>query len=141
MKVPQIIKIVTKGSTYGVSFGSVVLEEITQISAVAYNIFRGNPFSMYGETLFITYQMLVIHLLFVILDKENRMKALALFPLIVGFFISGYFPELGWFPNYIFEHMITFQMVICKFYSIQLQEQDFFKSSKSTKSSQLEASP
>lgn len=48
VKVPQILKIVTKQSIYGVSFESVFLEEITQIASVAYNIYKGNPFSIYG---------------------------------------------------------------------------------------------
>ena len=48
VKVPQIVKIIQKKSTFGVSFESIVLEAVTQISMVAYNIYRENPFSIYG---------------------------------------------------------------------------------------------
>lgn len=82
---------------------------------MAYNIFKGNPFSIYGETLLITYQMIVIHGLFIVFDKQRRVKAMLLLPLVVAFFVAGYYPELGLFPNYIFENMITFQMVLCTF--------------------------
>jgi mannose-P-dolichol utilization defect protein 1 len=99
VKVPQIIKILKNKSTYGVSFESVFLEEITQIASVAYNIYRNNPFSIYGETLLITYQMMVIHALFIILDKDNRLKASLLFPPIVSFFLIGYYPEWNLFPS------------------------------------------
>jgi uncharacterized protein with PQ loop repeat len=132
VKVPQIIKILSKRSTFGVSFESVILEEITQSAAVAYNIFRGNPFSIYGETLLITIQMIVIHLLFIVIDEKRRTKALVLFPLTLGFFLAGYFPELGLFPTYIFESLITFQMVICTLSPIQSQEHASPRSSKST---------
>lgn len=122
VKVPQIIKIIKNRSTYGVSFESVFLEEITQIASVAYNIYRNNPFSIYGETLLITYQMMVIHVLFIILDKDNRLKASLLFPPIVAFFLIGYYPEWNLFPSHIFEHMIVFQMVICNSDNIQFRQ-------------------
>ena len=102
VKVPQIIKIISNKSTYGVSFSSVVLEEINSIAAFAYNIYRGNPFSIYGETLLIAYQMLLIEALFIIFDRERRTKALLLLPLLLAFFVAGYYPELGLFPTYIF---------------------------------------
>ena len=40
VKLPQVIKIIQKKSTFGVSFESVVLEQITMISAIAYNVYR-----------------------------------------------------------------------------------------------------
>ncbi len=57
--------------------------------------------------------MLVIHLLFIIFDEKRRLKACLLFPPIVAFFLAGNFPEWNLFPHYIFEHMISFQMIVC----------------------------
>ena len=39
------------------------------ISSIAYNIFRQNPFTIYGETIFLEIQMMIIHILFIIFDK------------------------------------------------------------------------
>lgn len=76
-------------------------------------MYRNNPFSIYGEVLFITFQMLIIHLLFIALDQNNRLKASLLFPPIFGFFLIGYFPEWDLFPSYIFEHMIIVMVTLC----------------------------
>jgi uncharacterized protein with PQ loop repeat len=48
VKVPQIVKILQKKSTLGVSFEAVILEQITQTSAMAYNIYRQNPINIYA---------------------------------------------------------------------------------------------
>ena len=105
VKVPQIIKIVKKKSTFGVSFAGVILEvtnnqtqSFTQLSAVAYNISRDNPFSVYGETLFIAVQSVIIHLLFVAYsnDKGRSTYVLSLIPVLMVFYAAihpTYFPQ------------------------------------------------
>jgi len=118
VKLPQIIKIIQRKSVFGVSFTSVLFEVIsyviqssTQISAVAYNIYRSNPFSVYGETLLITLQMIVIHLLFAIFDgKKRTFYAFTLIPVLVIFW-AAFHSE--YFPQYVLENTITVQIILC----------------------------
>lgn len=65
---------------------------------MAYNISRDNPFSVYGETLFIAVQSLIIHLLFVAYsDSKGRSTyILTLIPVLMVFYAAvhpTYFPQ------------------------------------------------
>ena len=40
------------------------------MSAIAYNVSRGNPFSVYGETVLISIQIVIVHLLFIIYSTK-----------------------------------------------------------------------
>ncbi|KAG5463574.1 MAG: hypothetical protein BJ554DRAFT_6357 [Olpidium bornovanus] len=58
VKLPQVLKIVNGRSAQGLSMASALLETAGYVVSLAYNIRLGNPFSTYGETLFITVQNL-----------------------------------------------------------------------------------
>ncbi|CAG8552586.1 7638_t:CDS:1 [Ambispora leptoticha] len=63
IKLPQVLKIIANGSARGLSFESYVLETIAYAVGLAYNFRQGNPFSTYGENLFLTIQDIIILLL------------------------------------------------------------------------------
>ncbi|KAJ1568148.1 hypothetical protein HK405_003485 [Cladochytrium tenue] len=60
VKVPQILKIVSAGSAKGISLAAYLLESFAFTVSVAYNLRRGNPFSTFGENVFLTIQNYVI---------------------------------------------------------------------------------
>jgi mannose-P-dolichol utilization defect protein 1 len=60
LKLPQIIKMVNAGSAAGISFSSYFLETISFTISLIYNVRNANPFTTYGEQLFITIQNVVI---------------------------------------------------------------------------------
>lgn len=55
LKVPQILKIVKGKSVEGLSFSSLVFETTLYFFTVSYNLFKSNPFSLYGENVFIIF--------------------------------------------------------------------------------------
>jgi mannose-P-dolichol utilization defect 1 len=63
VKVPQIIKLVRSQSAEGLSITSYVLETVSYLVTLAYNIRSGFPFSTYGETSFILVQNVIIAVL------------------------------------------------------------------------------
>ncbi|KAF9927546.1 hypothetical protein FBU30_003092 [Linnemannia zychae] len=60
VKVPQIIKIIQAHSAKGISFSAYMLETLSCVITLAYNVRSGYPFSTYGETFFVTLQNLII---------------------------------------------------------------------------------
>ncbi|CAO3591389.1 unnamed protein product [Absidia cylindrospora] len=56
VKVPQIMTIVSHGSAEGLSLLSYLIETLSYTITLAYNLRQGNPFSTFGEILFITLQ-------------------------------------------------------------------------------------
>ncbi|KAI3652422.1 hypothetical protein MP228_002747 [Amoeboaphelidium protococcarum] len=60
VKVPQLLKIVASGSAQGISLNSYILETVAYCIALVYNYRHGNPFSTYGESIFVTLQNFVI---------------------------------------------------------------------------------
>ncbi|CAG8542952.1 302_t:CDS:1 [Acaulospora colombiana] len=74
VKLPQIIKIVSARSSRGLSFEGFVLETVSLGISFAYNFRQGNPFSTFGESVFLTVQNIIILLL--ILNYSNRTKDL-----------------------------------------------------------------
>ncbi|KRX06106.1 hypothetical protein PPERSA_09718 [Pseudocohnilembus persalinus] len=71
LKVPQILKIVKSNSTEGLAYSSFYNELILYTFSVAYNLFKGSPFGLYGENVFIAIQNIAILLLFIKLDKQT----------------------------------------------------------------------
>ncbi|GBC04635.1 hypothetical protein RclHR1_05790016 [Rhizophagus clarus] len=63
VKLPQILKILSARSARGLSLSSCILETCALAIGLAYNFRQGNPFSTYGELLFLTIQNIVIILL------------------------------------------------------------------------------
>lgn len=69
LKVPQILKIVRAASVEGISKSLFYLEIVTLLHASAYSMRQGIPFSVYGESLIILGQNLVIVMLFWVYSK------------------------------------------------------------------------
>lgn len=63
VKIPQIVTILLNGSAQGLSLASYLLETSSNIISFAYNWRQGNPFSTYGEILFLTIQNILISIL------------------------------------------------------------------------------
>lgn len=53
VKVPQILKIVMNSNVLGISFNSIIIETFMYALMIGYNIHRHNPFSLYGENVFL----------------------------------------------------------------------------------------
>jgi mannose-P-dolichol utilization defect 1 len=70
LKVPQIIKIIKAGSVEGISKSMFYFETLTLLHAASYSISQNIPFSVYGETLIILVQNVVIILMFWVYSKE-----------------------------------------------------------------------
>ena len=66
VKIPQLLKILFDRSVFGISYESVVFEAITNWITIVYNWFKGNPFSIYGENVFIGIQNLLIMAAFIL---------------------------------------------------------------------------
>ncbi len=69
LKVPQIIKILQRRSVEGIAKSLFYLETLTLLHASTYSIRYGIPFSVYGESLIILAQNLLIVLLFWVYSK------------------------------------------------------------------------
>lgn len=63
VKLPQIFKVLLSRSTEGISFLTYTLETMATSINFAYNWRNGNPFTTYGETIFVTFQNIIIILL------------------------------------------------------------------------------
>ena len=70
LKVPQIIKIVKAGSVEGISKSLFYFETLTLLHAATYSISQNIPFSVYGESLIILVQNIVIIMMFWVYSKE-----------------------------------------------------------------------
>ena len=86
LKVPQIINILKSGSTAGLSPFSNYVETVSFMQTCAFSIAHNVPFSVYGETLIITVQNIVIVLLIWNYDKSVGLANKA----IVGAMLIGY---------------------------------------------------
>jgi mannose-P-dolichol utilization defect protein 1 len=86
LKVPQIKKIVDRGSVQGISKSLFYLETLNLLQTAALSMKANIPFSVYGETLIIMAQNIIIILLFWNYDKSiGNIEKLVLFT-----FFSGY---------------------------------------------------
>ncbi|KAI8391499.1 uncharacterized protein BYT42DRAFT_509539 [Radiomyces spectabilis] len=63
VKIPQIITIVSKRSVQGLSLASNQLESTAYLIILAYNLRHQNPFSTYGEVVFMSVQNVLVTLL------------------------------------------------------------------------------
>jgi len=70
LKVPQILKILSSGSVEGISAFSYYIETINFISTAGLSIHLGLDFWVYGETLVITVQNLIIILMIWNIEKN-----------------------------------------------------------------------
>jgi mannose-P-dolichol utilization defect protein 1 len=77
LKVPQIIKIVTNKSTFGLSFQGIFMECLLYTFNAAYNVNEGRDFMLYGENFFILFQNLIILFLFTKYDTQTTVTKIA----------------------------------------------------------------
>lgn len=70
VKIPQIIKILIDKSVYGISYSSILFELATNWITIVYSWYRGIPFSIYGENVFIGVQNILILLFFVFFVRQ-----------------------------------------------------------------------
>ncbi|RIA84414.1 monosaccharide-P-dolichol utilization protein [Glomus cerebriforme] len=76
VKLPQIFKILSAGSARGLSLTSSIMETFAMGIGLAYNFRQGNPFTTFGELIFLTIQNIIILLL--ILNYSGRSRILIL---------------------------------------------------------------
>ena len=63
-----------KQSVYGISFTSVMAEGMTNWVTIVYSWYRGTPFSIYGENVFLLIQNIIILGFFVIYGNKATPK-------------------------------------------------------------------
>lgn len=80
LKLPQILKIVSSKSVAGISFPAYLLETLSFTIFCAYNYRSQNPFTTWGEGIFITIQNLII--LAMILSFTRQLPLLAVTGLV-----------------------------------------------------------
>lgn len=83
VKIPQIITILRHQSAKGLSLASFLLETSAYEIVLVYNTRLQNPFSTYGEVLFMTVQNILISLLIVYYNGDNKNSMIGL--LFCGF--------------------------------------------------------
>ncbi|KAG0171833.1 hypothetical protein DFQ28_008588 [Apophysomyces sp. BC1034] len=71
VKIPQILTILANRSAEGLSLASFLLETASYGITLAYNLRQGNPFSTYGEVLFMAIQNVIITLLILFYAKRH----------------------------------------------------------------------
>ncbi|CAO3607037.1 unnamed protein product [Mucor hiemalis] len=83
VKIPQIITILRHQSAKGLSLASFLLETSAYEIVLVYNTRLQNPFSTYGEVLFMTVQNILISLLIMYYNGDNKNSMIGL--LFCGF--------------------------------------------------------
>lgn len=86
----------------------------TNILASGYCIYKGNPFSLYGENVFIGVQMLVIILLFIAFGKGNKIVYSVFFVLMIA--AAYYISDPHHLPSFVVEHSIIVQTILSKIF-------------------------
>jgi len=84
----------------------------TNILATGYCIYKGNPFSLYGENVFIGVQMLVVILLFLAFGKGNKIVYSVFFVLMIA--AAYYISDPHHLPSFVVEHSIIVQTIFRK---------------------------
>ncbi|KAG0173527.1 hypothetical protein DFQ28_008201 [Apophysomyces sp. BC1034] len=79
VKIPQILTILRNKSAEGLSMSSYLMETFSYAITLAYNLRQGNPFSTFGEVLFIMLQNIVIMMLILLFGRQYRAIFFTLF--------------------------------------------------------------
>jgi len=95
VKVPQILKIIGSGSVEGLSLASVFSEVLMFSLGLGYNLHYKNPFSTYGEQLFLLVQTLVILIQFGIYSKPKRSTTIVALFLLYGGVAAAIFGDIA----------------------------------------------
>ena len=85
----------------------------TNILATGYCLFKQNPFSLYGENVFIGFQMIIIIALFIIFGKKES-RIIYLFTLILMVILVWQASDPTHIPEFIIEHSILAQTILSK---------------------------
>lgn len=107
VKIPQIITIIRHGSAKGLSLTSFLLETTAYEIVLIYNTRLNNPFSTYGEVLFMTIQNILICLLIVYYEQQEKKKkliGLILFGFSIGILFLFIIPS--WFMSLLYAAQI-----------------------------------
>lgn len=82
VKIPQILTILKNKSAEGLSLASFLLEALSYSITLSYNIRQGNPFSTYGEIMFIYIQNIIITSLIFYFGRQPAKMVAALIGLL-----------------------------------------------------------
>lgn len=86
VKVPQILNIVKNKSAQGLSLTSYLLDTLSCFINLSYNLRQGNPFSTFGEILFIAIQNVIITSLIINFTGLSKAKLVAFIAVYAGLF-------------------------------------------------------
>lgn len=93
VKVPQILTILRNQSAQGLSLTSYLLETFSYFITLSYNLRQGNPFSTFGEIMFICIQNIVITSLIFYYGRQTGLLV-AVLAALGGIFYSLNSPQL-----------------------------------------------
>ncbi|CAO3631398.1 unnamed protein product [Mucor hiemalis] len=93
VKVPQILTILKNQSAQGLSLTSYLLETFSYFITLSYNLRQGNPFSTFGEIMFICIQNIIITSLIFYYGRQTGFLV-AILALLGGIFYSLNSPQL-----------------------------------------------
>jgi mannose-P-dolichol utilization defect protein 1 len=91
VKVPQLINLLSSKSAAGISFLSYALETVAYLITLSYNVRMNNPFSTYGENIFIAVQNIAIATL--VLHYGGKGAGAAAFVAVLGAGLYALFSE------------------------------------------------
>jgi mannose-P-dolichol utilization defect protein 1 len=77
VKIPQILTIVRNKSAQGLSLTSYILETLSYAITLSYNLRQNNPFSTFGEIMFISIQNVIITLLILYFGRQFGMMGVS----------------------------------------------------------------
>jgi mannose-P-dolichol utilization defect protein 1 len=77
VKIPQILTIVRNKSAQGLSLTSYILETLSYAITLSYNLRQNNPFSTFGEIMFISIQNVIITLLILYFGRQLGMMGVS----------------------------------------------------------------
>jgi len=110
VKMPQILKIITNKSIAGISFSSCALELFMNSLMIGYNIYRDNPFSIYGENVFLGLSNIIIIGLFFRYPIIKDFNIYWITSVLI--FISSSLLILQLVPDWVQESSITLAVVV-----------------------------
>ncbi|KAI8982395.1 hypothetical protein BDF20DRAFT_987297 [Mycotypha africana] len=87
VKIPQILTILKNRSAAGLSLSSYIIETLSYFITLAYNMRQGNPFSTYGEMMFIVIQNIVIISLMFVYSRQHASLLITLLGLGAAFYV------------------------------------------------------
>jgi mannose-P-dolichol utilization defect protein 1 len=93
VKVPQIFNIVKAKSAKGISFSSILMETLSIIILLAYNVREKNPLSTFGELGFLTVQNIIIMMLILVYQEQLIYSATLVFAVSRG---ASYLMDPAW---------------------------------------------